>query len=275
MSRFYFFIIMFCFIQKGFSQADFSYKGFLCQKNKIQFINKSIVEVSDIKWNFGDGSVESTELNPVHSYVDTGIFTVQLIITIKLNGVKDTAEQHIYISQNPVAKFNIDSTDVYYSSYSRIFTDTSYMYNPVSKYIWNFGDNTPIFETDTSKVMYKYTKSGTYKVLFKVVDIRGCTDSVINDITIHSRFFVPNVFTPNGDTNNDLFIVTSNGETLFSIEIYSRWGNLVFKRSNYKQIVWDGYMPQGKLVTPGTYYYVINSEEDNPIEEKGFLTIFY
>jgi gliding motility-associated-like protein len=71
--------------------------------------------------------------------------------------------------------------------------------------------------------------------------------------------------------------VTSNGETLFSIEIYSRWGNLVFKRSGHQQRFWDGTMPDGSLVKPGTYYYVINSESGNfkYEPEKGFITVFY
>jgi gliding motility-associated-like protein len=276
--RFYCFIlILFVFVQESFSQVAFSYSGALCQDNTIIFSNRSIVEVSDVEWDFGDGSLVSTELNPMHIYRDSGSFVVRLVATIKGNGVNDTAWQTIDISLNPTAHFDIDSTTFYHSTYTRIFIDKSDTYNPISKYIWNFGDGSQVVEVDTSAIMYKFKDSGSYPVLFKVVDNRGCVDSVTNIVTVHNRFFVPNVFSPNGDNKNDMFIVTSNGETLFSIEIYSRWGNLVFKRSGYQQIIWDGYMPQGRLVQPGTYYYVINSEDENSTytEEKGFITVFY
>jgi gliding motility-associated-like protein len=88
---------------------------------------------------------------------------------------------------------------------------------------------------------------------------------------------VPNVFTPNEDRVNDEFIVLSNGVSRFSIEIYSRWGNLLFKRSGQEQIVWDGTLPDGTKINPGTYYYVITAHDDaaNYEPAQGFITVFY
>ncbi len=275
MKKNYFFIFVILLFSHGaYSQAAFSIQGNLCQHKTLYFIDESDVAVSNWSWEFGDGET-SIEQNPTHTYTDTGIFMVKLtIVTSNSNSYSDSMPKHI--SANPIVGFITDSTQIYYSTYSRTFIDTSKLYNPVKNYIWNFGDGSAPILTDSAKTLYKYAKSGSYQVWLKVVDNEGCTDSVSNIVDIHDRFYIPNVFTPNGDEMNEEFIVTSNGNTLFSIEIYSRWGNIVFKRSGHQQIVWDGHMPNGSIVQPGTYYYVIYSESDNVTyePEKGFITVF-
>lgn len=277
MNKFYLIIIVtFILLQKAFPQVEISYQGNLCQNNLINFYGKSVVEVSDWNWDFGDGFT-STEQNPTHIYTDLGTFEVKLSIIVASNGNTYNTSQNIIISANPEVGFIIDSTHIYYSTYSRVFIDTSILYNPISSYLWDFGDSTSPTTTDSTSVMYKYNNKGLYEVWLKATDIKGCTDSTSNMVTINDRFFIPNVFTPNGDTKNDQFIITSNGITLFSIEIYSRWGNLVFKRSGHQQIIWDGRLPEGSLVKPGTYYYVVSSESgDISYEpEKGYITVIY
>ena len=220
--------------------------------------------------------ISSIEQNPTHIYVDTGNFTVTLVVTS--NGIKYSATpQIINVSAHPIVGFKIDSTQIYYSTYSRVFIDTSTLYKPVSSYTWSFGDNTAPISSDSASIMHKYNTNGVYGVQLKVTDIKGCADSTISNVSISDRFYIPNVFTPNGDSQNDQFVVTSNGVTSFSIEIYSRWGNLVFRRDGYQQIVWNGRLPEGSLVKPGTYFYVINSENGDVAyePEKGFITVFY
>lgn len=78
---------------------------------------------------------------------------------------------------------------------------------------------------------------------------------------------LPNVFTPNGDGLNDLFIpitpvaiIDRYVETV-DIKIYSRWGNLVFETKN-PRIEWDGKSKQSnKLLKTGVYYYVCDVSE--------------
>jgi gliding motility-associated-like protein len=73
---------------------------------------------------------------------------------------------------------------------------------------------------------------------------------------------LPNVFTPNGDGQND---VVRPGPYKFvekvDMKIYNRWGNLVFKTED-PDILWDGrYMENGKLLSPAVYYYVCDVYE--------------
>jgi gliding motility-associated-like protein len=272
MTRNYLILILFIIVQTPtFAQADFSIKGSLCEKNTLEFIDKSIA-ADNYTWNFGDGNTSNAK-NESHSYNDSGTYKVTL--TIKLGTTNYEASKEIYISKNPTAHFTIDSTN--YSSYSRIFTDSSTLFNNFSQAIWNFGDGSDRITLDTIRALHKYQTSGNYTVWMTVIDAQGCTDSTTNNLQINDRFNVPNVFTPNGDLINDQFIVASNGITLFSIEIYSRWGNLVYKRNNTQQIVWDGRLPDGNLANPGTYFYIITAESGAITyePEQGFVTVFY
>ncbi len=68
-------------------------------------------------------------------------------------------------------------------------------------------------------------------------------------------YILPNTFTPNGDNKNDLFkprfkrFISS-----IDINIFNRWGGLVFK-SNNPDINWNGTDLQGKVLDEGVYYY--------------------
>lgn len=105
---------------------------------------------------------------------------------------------------------------------------------------------------------------------FEGISIAGCyfvtaLDSFANESIIIDTVFVdncpvyrlPNVFTPNGDTKNDLFIPVENKFVQsIDLQIYNRWGTLVFKTTDPK-ILWKGdNQENGKQLADGVYYYV-------------------
>ena len=65
--------------------------------------------------------------------------------------------------------------------------------------------------------------------------------------------FIPSAFTPNGDGNNDLFRVRGNNLAEIELEVYNRWGQMVFKTNEINQ-GWDGTF-QGKKADPGVFVY--------------------
>ncbi len=75
-------------------------------------------------------------------------------------------------------------------------------------------------------------------------------------------FTFSNVFTPNGDDNNDFFNVQS--ECIYSLEkkIYNRWGQLLFQSSQLNE-GWNGRTTAGAVVPEGTYFYIIKVEYFN------------
>jgi gliding motility-associated-like protein len=75
------------------------------------------------------------------------------------------------------------------------------------------------------------------------------------------EIFVPNVFSPNGDTKNDVFKAipgTSCSLTQFSLRIFDRFGALVFESSSADQ-GWDGSY-KGQIAPQATYVYVVQYE---------------
>ena len=77
---------------------------------------------------------------------------------------------------------------------------------------------------------------GEYPIQLFVTDIHNCTDYVEGTVIINDifQFFMPNSFTPNGDGVNDVYFVEGADidETRFSLEIFNRWGDVVFKTTD-------------------------------------------
>jgi gliding motility-associated-like protein len=87
--------------------------------------------------------------------------------------------------------------------------------------------------------------------------------------------FVPNSFTPNGDGQNDVFMPVGEAGNIISVEVFSRWGEILFQSKNVPNPMWDG--TNGKGVCPdGTYYYVIKYSIPKTGEEgtqSGYVTL--
>ena len=94
------------------------------------------------------------------------------------------------------------------------------------------------------------------------------------------EYELPNVFTPNGDGNNELVIPISN-KYVESVEmtIYNRWGAIVYE-TNDININWDGTnFKSGQPVPEGVYYYVckVNEVRLSGLEQReltGFIQLF-
>lgn len=90
------------------------------------------------------------------------------------------------------------------------------------------------------------------------MDANGCssTDIVtINVIQLEQDLFIPNIFSPNGDNNNDVFKVEGTGLNEFQLKIFNRWGELVFS-SDDQQFGWDG-TQRGKALNTAVFTYLV------------------
>ncbi len=131
------------------------------------------------------------------------------------------------------------------------------------------------FSTETS-IIIPEDQYGIYEFEFEACD----TYSTI-EIAFSCDPFIPNVFTPNGDGNNDFFIIDNltpgnYSETLLTI--YNRWGEIIFMTHDYglNEDWWDGKTMfsakpyssissdrdieanELKTVSDGVYYYVFD-----------------
>jgi gliding motility-associated-like protein len=95
------------------------------------------------------------------------------------------------------------------------------------------------------------------------------------DSNSNTEFFIPNVFTPNNDGQNDFFEIKANGYKSYLLKIYNRWGQLIFS-SNNESNYWNGKIKHtNKDASDGTYYYILEliNNIDKYSSYKGLLTL--
>ena len=86
-----------------------------------------------------------------------------------------------------------------------------------------------------------------------VTNEEGCTVEQSVQVT-NTLCTIPNVITPNGDDFNQNFNLS--GLDVKRLEIYSRWGRLVYEANNYLD-EWHGQNMHGGELPDSTYYYII------------------
>lgn len=104
----------------------------------------------------------------------------------------------------------------------------------------------------------------------------GCIDSVELDLKIDPNtkdFFIPNVFTPNGDGNNDLFKVYGSSIKQMELRIYNQWGNLMYETRDY-HTGWNGTY-RGQPQPAGAYVYTVKAIlfSGQVINRRGTITL--
>jgi len=138
--------------------------------------------------------------------------------------------------------------------------------------------------------VYTYENSGVYMVKLvslNISDTLTCSDTtyIKDNIIVDTSFVaVPNVFTPNGDGTNDLFVVKFWSAKSIKIEIFNRWGKRLHYwesddvrgfEDTYTATVWDGRVG-GRYASPGVYYYVVEGRgrDDKKLKTRGFFHLF-
>ncbi len=103
-------------------------------------------------------------------------------------------------------------------------------------------------------------------------DINGCsnTDSVTINVVLDTRVFVPNAFSPNGDTHNDLFSPNIYCDfTLITFNVYNRYGQMVYHTDVAGQ-GWNGLF-KDKAADVGVYFWYLEGKNSKGeiIRKKG------
>jgi gliding motility-associated-like protein len=120
------------------------------------------------------------------------------------------------------------------------------------------------FKGDPLRPWTKPLDDITYKLT--VYDVNGCEgfDEVVVELDRNRNVFVPNIFTPNGDDNNDYFQpFTGLGVVKVNyMRVFDRWGELMYQIQNIPvassstDIGWDGKF-KGKYMDTGVYVYIM------------------
>lgn len=139
---------------------------------------------------------------------------------------------------------------------------STYTWSPVSGLDNPMGSN-PVTSTTVTTI---YTVS--------ITDVNGCTNSDTVTVFVYPQIKIPNGFSPNGDGKNDvwqldlIYMFPDN-----EVEVYNRWGELLFYSKGYP-VPFNGQY-KGQNLPVGTYYYIIKLNHPSfPDAYTGPLTIF-
>lgn len=90
-----------------------------------------------------------------------------------------------------------------------------------------------------------------------------------------SNLVLPNVFTPNYDSINDVFRPVLDEITELEFSIFNRYGNLIFENKRLNGF-WDGRTTSGEPCNDGVYFCVINATgvDGKKYKEKTFIQLF-
>ena len=140
-------------------------------------------------------------------------------------------------------------------------------------YFWDFGDGTSSTQTSPSHI---YRKPGRYQVKLIAFRDQVCRSSVAKgeyEVLNSNVIAVPPLITPNGDGINDRFVVSLASVTSYQIEIFNRWGSIVYTSKNIFED-WDGTY-HGQPLPAGAYFYVIQAfdKDRQPIRKSGSVTL--
>lgn len=126
---------------------------------------------------------------------------------------------------------------------------------------------------DCSDPIASPIESTSYNVV--VTDSNGCVSSKsINIEVLIPDLFIPTGFSPNNDGVNDIIVVRSLSIASMSIQIFDRWGGLVFE-SDKQERGWDG-TANGEKLDAGVYVYKFEARlvSGEKVEQAGNITLF-
>ncbi len=167
--------------------ADFSAAP-VCLGSTTSFIDESTIPQDNIvqwDWSFNDGGT-STLQNAFHTYANSGLFNVNLIVTSNNGCVSDTMIE-VEVYPVPIVNFSADILEGCQPLLVQ-FTDLS-LVNPgyiINWWFWDFGDGN---SSSAQNPLHVYDTAGVFDVTLQAKTSNGCTVMLTDTamITVHPK----------------------------------------------------------------------------------------
>lgn len=245
-----------------------------CVPLTVQFNESSPDEGQSYSWNFGDNTSAFSK-NPKHVFKNAGSYSITISATNEYGcQVVNVFPNWITVYPVPHAQFvsdptiaNIIKPEIHFVNYSTLSDSV----------MWFFGDG------DSASIyspyhFYPANPPQSYHVTLVVFTNKGCVDTVYGDVEVRDvyTFYAPTAFSPDGDGINETFNIFGHGinEENFSLAIYDRWGEVVFKSDHISE-GWDGRVKGGKIAPVGVYTWIAKFKDEQRVahEEYGKVTL--
>lgn len=201
-------------------------------------------------WQWDDGLSNDTPNSQItHSFGNSGNYNVRLKVTTD-QGCVGSNTSDIEVMPEPIGSFNYKEKAEDNQGILHFVNLTT----GATDYYWEFGNGSTstLFEPETL-----YTTEGEYYIMLVSTTYHGCIDTTYGQYYYLPGLWIPSAFSPDNNGINDIFKPITIRTTLDSylLQIYNRWGGLLFNTTNIDQ-GWDGTY-QGETCKAGAYIYRI------------------
>lgn len=149
----------------------------------VDFIDQSSAaanySITQWDWDFGDGNTSNLQ-NPTHTFTPGSAYIVTLTVTADSSGITctDQTSRTVNAPDLPNVYFTWDPEPTCYGSPTFFYGTAG---NPIVSWYWDFDDGQ--FSTLQNPV-HLYSIVGTFDVSLSVIDNNGCSDTIIQQVTV-------------------------------------------------------------------------------------------
>lgn len=218
-----------------------------CSPLNVTFTNTTAGNLTDCLWEISNGDILSGCGSVSSTFNAPGTYDVQLTV-FSINGctATNTETGYIYIEEDPIASFTASPHEV---GVLNSFVQMTNYSTGATSYLWDFGDATVGSTLTNPGHVFPSENAGSYQVELIAFSPLMCSDTAYQSIKVNEDliYFVPNTFTPDGDSHNQEFkpVFTSGFDQQdYHLMIFNRWGEVVFQSKNY-EVGWDGVCDTG------------------------------
>ncbi len=239
--------------------------------DSILTLRLSIVPVVDTTINRTICAGESVMLGGI-AYIQAGIYRDTLVA---INGCDSIITLSLTVDSAPDVEILANATEVYPGDTVLLNTTAtavlSYNWTADAALLNNPNSQHPIaiITEPTWITMEAWGNNNCVAIDSIFISLLGqpsdCSDSYL---------YIPNVFSPDGNGVNDRFELFHNDIQFIELQVFNRWGELVFRTNNINH-TWDGTF-KGRYLSPDVYVYqlsYLNCDGVNVRYQKGSITL--
>ena len=220
----------------------------LCEGDTVRFLPHYRSGATALLWDYGDAAAQDTNgIAAVHTYDQAG--TMIIALTARYRACPDTTfRDTLQVTAYPLVSLGPDTSlcpdDPPLQLVNLAAPEAESLHHT-----WSTGAT-----TESISVSWP---GGVYYL--SVRNASGCTTTDTARVGRSCETGIPNVFTPDGDGINDYFYpraLLSRGLRTFRMQVYNRWGTLLYETSGLDGRGWDGRY-NGVMQPQGVYVYRI------------------
>lgn len=244
-----------------------------CIPFATEFVQDSL-QLTSCQWSFGDETYSTSCGSAAHVFTEAGCYDVGLTLT-SFQGCSSSIQYN-----NMVCAFPLPTSGFIYSPVQPT-TD-----NPIIELqeqaegaiSWDWYSTGQLLGSGQTLDYNLLDHGGNdVQICLRVTDHNGCVDSFCRTIELIEklRVFVPNVFTPDQDGVNEVWMPVVLGAVEYEVRVFNRWGETVF-HSNVPGEPWLGDVNGGGHFAPnGVYIWTlkVTAEDLEVAEETGHVIL--